>query len=510
MYKMEEIMSSVPWSFNLHFHDFGLKDDNLSPSDAEYAAALVEAKKAFEIIRNLGATMVRTDFPWKVLQPDDSVEGKFDKPFSEKALKFCRDYVEAAEGAQLSVICILYQAPDWAKKAGEQNPQLFYSLFKQYCKRVALTVGDKVTHYQIWNEPNNVTSFFIPTKDPFSLHLDFPRLFNEAENGFYEAGLTNWVSHINLLVNVLTEADAIATLLDGGLAVFNTAVNTAVSTAVVTNKAAAWIGAPVLTQDQIDLVNNTLAKINRVGTNLKNCFTWSRCLANYLEENDRYNPSNHLNVFGLDHYPGTWTARPYNDWSPLQTAHDILSTHTFGKPVKGLAVAETGFTTWGKEGVIKPSFDKIANDIAAAIIEGILSIVRAILQPLHVLPSLLWVSIDAAAKALEAVIRSGTPILSGIVENALKSIYINDHTWAEQTTWINQSLQGLRSHPLHDQLRYINWYELRDYRTSKSFGDLKGAFDFFDLCEDHFGIQLSDWITNKPAFSALTNQIALG
>lgn len=491
-------MSSVPWSFNLHFRDFGLEDGNLSPSDADYAAALKEAKNAFAVIHNLGATMVRTDFPWKVLQPDDGVEGNLDKPFSEKALKFCRDYVEAAEAAELSVLCVLYQVPDWAKKIGAQYPESFYYLFKQYSKRVALKVGDKVTHYQIWNEPNNVLSFLNAGKDSFALHLDFPRLFNEAENGFFEAGLRNWVSHINLPVNVLTEADVIATLFEGGLSVFNVAVNAALGFAEL-----------ILPKDQIDQVKAAIAEINRSGTNLKNCFSWSRCLTNYLEENHRINPSNHLNVFGLDHYPGTWTARPYDDWSVLQTAQDILSTHTFGQPTKDLAVAETGFTTWGKEGVIKPDFVKLANGIAAAIIEGILSIFRSILQPLHILPELLW---EVAAKALEAPIQSCTPILGAILENALKSIYINDHTWAEQTTWISQSLPGLRTHPLYAHLRYISWYELRDHKTEKSFEDLdaKAPLEFFDLCEDHFGIQLTDWVMNKPAFETLKKQIALG
>ena len=490
-------MSTVPWSFNLHFYDLGLGDE-LKDEKAELAAALVEANKCFAAMHELGATMVRTDFPWLLLEPDE------EKGFSPAVLEFCRHYVEAAQAHGIEVICILYQVPKWAKDICKKNPDDFYPLYKRYCKTVATEMRGKVRHYQLWNEPNNLPLYLSDKKDGFALVLDFPRLFNAAEDGLFEAGYHDWVCSINFLINVLTELEEARILVDGFF-------GTAVKTLEFLYSLIAWS----LSDADKAAFQRVVSNLGCLENNVANLFSWSRGIDYFVTSNHAINPHNHINIYGLDHYPGTWTARPYEDWSPLQTAADILARHPVPAHPKLVAVAETGYTTWGMDGILKPSIEyieKVATAIAMIMIQPILDQLYAILR---LLPQPLQDAVKSLEILISKFIDSLCVILTPAIVDFLKSIYLNDHTYDEQCLWIERSLKGLHDHPQFAALQYVNWYELKDHDSNPpvfptDFTDPIGMIEkIFLIPEMKFGILLRDR-THKKAYSLLRQAIQKG
>jgi hypothetical protein len=53
-----------------------------------------------------------------------------------------------------------------------------------------------------------------------------------------------------------------------------------------------------------------------------------------------------IDVIGVDHYPGTWTATLYTDWGPLQTLIDRINNPEDVWYGKRGAILETGFSSW--------------------------------------------------------------------------------------------------------------------------------------------------------------------
>lgn len=125
---------SAPWSVSRHAW----------PSDPKAVVT-----RDFELIAELGARYVRTDAWWYAVQP---TAGGFD----EAALEFYDWYVDEAQRHGLGVIVILSNAPEWAKQL--DRPALA-AAFGAYAEKVASRVGDRVTYYQLWNEPNHVNDF---------------------------------------------------------------------------------------------------------------------------------------------------------------------------------------------------------------------------------------------------------------------------------------------------------------------------------------------------------------
>jgi polysaccharide biosynthesis protein PslG len=106
-----------------------------------------------ELIAELGAKYVRTDLWWFSIEPQP---GHYDTA----ALDHYRWYVEEADRLGLGVVVIVSNAPGWAHdlyKAGKRDE--LAAAFGRYSERVAETVGDLVTYYQLWNEPNHVIDF---------------------------------------------------------------------------------------------------------------------------------------------------------------------------------------------------------------------------------------------------------------------------------------------------------------------------------------------------------------
>ena len=135
--------SSVPWAVSRHVWPPRIGHPETSESLLE---------EDLDLIASLGARYVRTDLWWYVIEPQ---MGAFNQP----ALDFYRRLVDKAAARGLGTIVILSNAPQWAKDVYGRDRGQFYQHFRSYAAMVAQTVGDQVTYYQLWNEPNHVSDF---------------------------------------------------------------------------------------------------------------------------------------------------------------------------------------------------------------------------------------------------------------------------------------------------------------------------------------------------------------
>jgi hypothetical protein len=173
--------SGVPWSVSRHVFPEGWGDDTRARVSQDLA-----------LIAELGATYVRTDVWWFAVEPK---RGQFDTT----ALAYYRWYVEEAAKHGLGVVTILSNAPDWARALYDANHRAELAAdFGRYAERVTETLGDLVTYYQLWNEPNHINDF--PDGD-----TDI-QLFRAGRDGIVRGRATLGVTHpFRTVVNVLVD-----------------------------------------------------------------------------------------------------------------------------------------------------------------------------------------------------------------------------------------------------------------------------------------------------------------
>ncbi len=484
-----------PWSFNVHLFDIGLDEENKFPSQKQLDDALESAKKAFTAIRDLGGTFVRTDFSWKFVQPDKprSLADPTDLKFKRPVIDFFRRYVEAARAGGIEVICILYQTPNWAKDECRRDPNAFYLYYKDYCKTIATEMGGTVHYYQLWNEPNNLFSFTDARKDQFAATVNFPQMFYIAETGLHEAGYP-WESMLNFLVNVVTDAELVSQSID---LTFGTVVN-----GMKLFRDWVWFFG-LISQEQYDALTKAIADLGIMENLYANCFSWKRSLNYFVDMNHEVNKNNRITIYGVDHYPGTWSKRPYEDWSPLDDMHGIISKHG----PKSLAVLETGFPTWEMDSEFKPSveiLEGLALKLTLQIAKPVIDLIRPFLDWLS---SSLPEFIRKLFPTPEQIEKMFTDTINPTIVAALKYTFLSPHTYQEQAVWIDKSLGSLYTHQYCSELKFMNWYELKDHDSTPPSvpQDIAGLFD---IPEKKFGILLRDehW-TPKKGYANLKSRI---
>ncbi|MCA2207190.1 beta-xylosidase [Nocardia rosealba] len=116
-----------------------------------------ELDRQMGIVAQTGATWVRIDIDWSVIEP---VRGEQDWSATDRA-------VRAARAHNLSVLAILTYAPAWAGPHGGDGgsktaPQPV--LFGRFVGDAVEHYRDQISHWEVWNEPN-VTAFFAPKPD---------------------------------------------------------------------------------------------------------------------------------------------------------------------------------------------------------------------------------------------------------------------------------------------------------------------------------------------------------
>ena len=168
---------------------------------------LADSLTAFEHITALGGTGVRTDIYWKDLEP---AQGQWD----EETFAFYDDYVSLAIERGVEPMVIVSGAPDWAVALYLVDSAAFWEAFDAYVQRVVERVGDRVTHYQLWNEPNHIIDPIASEDD----HLLFSRagaviravdpdavFYANAltDIAYWEEAVTDWVEQAADYIDVI-------------------------------------------------------------------------------------------------------------------------------------------------------------------------------------------------------------------------------------------------------------------------------------------------------------------
>jgi hypothetical protein len=141
-----------------------------------------------QAIAATGATWIRYDFDWSLIQPDNAATYKW---------QTYDNLVAASSKYHLRVLGILDYTPGWARTSGCDNSQCAPAdpqAFAHFASAVANRYKGNGLHYwEVWNEPNNPT-YWRPAPDPAA--------YAQLLHASYQA---------------LHAADAQATVLTGGL-----------------------------------------------------------------------------------------------------------------------------------------------------------------------------------------------------------------------------------------------------------------------------------------------------
>jgi beta-glucosidase/6-phospho-beta-glucosidase/beta-galactosidase len=108
---------------------------------------LPNLEKSLDKVKELGATFIRVDFGWSIVQP---------QPWSYNALKY-RRVVDACKARDIGVIAVIGASggwPDWAKSSYRGDYHSIASLWYYYCNNIAKEFGNDIYYYQILNEEN--------------------------------------------------------------------------------------------------------------------------------------------------------------------------------------------------------------------------------------------------------------------------------------------------------------------------------------------------------------------
>ncbi len=123
-----------------------------SASDTSYRAFEEQAWK------DLGVGMVRRDLTWSLLEP---APGEFDFDGADRLM-------ESVESVEAEFLALLDYGNPWAAGdvSSDKVPPDDPETFGDYAAAVASHYGDRVSHYEVWNEPNNGLTFWQPVEDP--------------------------------------------------------------------------------------------------------------------------------------------------------------------------------------------------------------------------------------------------------------------------------------------------------------------------------------------------------
>jgi len=104
--------------------------------------------KAVKLMREAGVGIVRMDFLWSDIEPQ---EGRFD--FGKY------DYiVELLNKNKIETLGILHYSTDWVSSCGKWNcPPSDNRIFVNYAVRVIERYKDKIKYWEVWNEPDSST-----------------------------------------------------------------------------------------------------------------------------------------------------------------------------------------------------------------------------------------------------------------------------------------------------------------------------------------------------------------
>jgi hypothetical protein len=217
---------------------------------------LTETSAAFEQILALGGSGVRIDIFWYDVEPQRN-------QWDQTMIEYYDAMITLALDMGIEPMIIISNAPDWAVDLYASDPSALWLEYEEYAQWVVDLVGDRVTHYQLWNEPNHLI-------DPFDADDD-PQLFSRA-GAIFRASDPDCVLYVNAMANLLGWEDAVTSWLSGA--------------------------------------------------------------------------GEYIDVIGVDHYAGTWSTAPFDDWGPVDTL--LTRINSPGDPWFGKqgAMLEAGYSSW--------------------------------------------------------------------------------------------------------------------------------------------------------------------
>lgn len=108
-------------------------------------------------IRSVGARWLRVDIDWSVIEPN---RGQQNWSVPDRV-------IDKARAAGLELVGIIAYTPAWARVANGADTHGYPAdpaEFATFSRQVAQRYSNRVSHWEIWNEPN-LTSFFRPAAD---------------------------------------------------------------------------------------------------------------------------------------------------------------------------------------------------------------------------------------------------------------------------------------------------------------------------------------------------------
>lgn len=104
------------------------------------------ADRELDAVAATGATWLRVHIDWHLIEP---MPGAFNWGYVDR-------WINGALARDLKVLGMIAYTPDWARAPGTyfSGPPVNPGLFADFATKVVQRYGDRVSHWEIWNEPN--------------------------------------------------------------------------------------------------------------------------------------------------------------------------------------------------------------------------------------------------------------------------------------------------------------------------------------------------------------------
>ncbi|MHA3021130.1 cellulase family glycosylhydrolase [Mycobacterium sp. BMJ-28] len=136
----------------------------IADSNIYFEGTIEDIKKRLDLIQSLGVTDVRLMVPWIYIQTQDPNGAPVDWNADLDWAKL-DSIVTEVDKRGMGILGVLQWSPDWATDGatGVGHPTDVQD-FADFAAAVARRYGDKISAYEVWNEPN--ASFFWNPADP--------------------------------------------------------------------------------------------------------------------------------------------------------------------------------------------------------------------------------------------------------------------------------------------------------------------------------------------------------
>ncbi|WP_395311183.1 cellulase family glycosylhydrolase [Mycobacterium sp. AMU20-3851] len=190
----------------------------ISDSDMYWAGSLEEINERLDLMQSLGVTNIRILVPWANMQPLHP-----DTPFGLGGIRWEQLdlVVNAAASRGIGILGVLNSTPVWASANMPINgTPTDFNRFADFAKKVALRYGDKISAYEVWNEPNSVQFWnsLNPTAYTEMLKVTYTALKQAAAQLGTEITVVGGVVGAGMSINGLTmnPVDFVRKMLEAG------------------------------------------------------------------------------------------------------------------------------------------------------------------------------------------------------------------------------------------------------------------------------------------------------